>query len=565
MNKIIASLAVLLCLLVNVSTVSANSQIKSFELSSQLESRVNTDISKLIPANSYLLSVNVEIIENKAQQGNTEKNVQNVTKVEQAEVLLQAPKLPGLNRNVIQQKKVPQKSIPQPFSKPEKAEDSIRSINTTIILDESISLAKEKKIKNILIYKLNYTPQRGDQISVRRDSLIDADPIDESPSFFDNYKFYIALLAILIAGLILYLLLRTKKTNKEAAETKSEVLEDAPESPEKLLALKKDSLKRSRQELVKYSLSNSSKVKTILSQLNSNEQNIPILASCYQELGRSLFTSLYPDLESSIPLYIAYLTENPASYPILERHLSDLYLLLTTSNEYSFSDDVIKPFSFVDKLSVNQIHWLLDNESNLVKAMVFSQLPSAKVAELMKGLDKKEQTSVAIEISKLKDLPLKAYNEIAAVLAEKAQRVPDFENINTSGTKILIDILDGMNLKDQKSLLDKISEDSPETYIILKEKYYSFEDILRTPTSILSNALRTIDLQLLAYAISDLESEDQNYILTDFPVKLKTSVKSELETLGNVDENTIMNSKNNIVEKLRRAIENNIFTIKDLT
>ena len=564
MNKITASLAMTLCLLVNISSATANAQIKSFELSSQLESRVNTDISKLVPKNSYLLSVNVEIVENNGQQGSSGNNAQNATKVEQAEVLLQTPKLPGLNRNVIQQNKIHQNT---PLAQTENAnqeDGKIRSINTTIILDDSISLATEKRIKNILIYKLNYTPQRGDQISVRRDSLIESDLADQDLSFFENYKFYIISLAILIVALILYLLFRSKKIKSEAVEIKEEVIEETPDSPEKLLALKKDSLKTSRQELVKYSLSNSSKVKTILSQLNVNEQNIPMLASCYQELGRSLFTSLYPDLESSIPLYIDYLTENPASYRILERHLSDLYLLISTSNEYTFLDDAIKPFSFIDKLSVNQIHWLLDNESNLVKAMVFSQLSSTKVAALMKGLNKKEQTSVAIEISKLKDLPLKAYNEIAAVLAEKAQRVPDFENVNTSGTQILIDILDGMNLKDQKDLLDKISEDSPETYIILKEKYYSFEDILRTPTNILSNALRTIDLQLLAYAISDLESKEQDYILTDFPIKLKTSVKSELDSLGNIDENIVMNAKNDVVIKLRNAIENNIFSIKDL-
>lgn len=98
----------------------------------------------------------------------------------------------------------------------------------------------------------------------------------------------------------------------------------------------------------------------------------------------------------------------------------------------------------------------------------------------------------------------------------------------------------------------------------LKQRFYSFDDIWRTPTQIISNHIRNLDAQTLAYAFSDMSVERVKALISDCPDRYVNMVISELEMATDVNEQDRNAAKQNIVRVMRQALEENKFKMSEL-
>ncbi|MUK43632.1 hypothetical protein GNP61_18975 [Aliivibrio fischeri] len=543
-------------------------QLDQMSFTAELEQRLNSDIERIAGKNIHVLSIQAEFIREKVDASTSKPPVVKQQPEVKNVIIDDAPELPGLagmsafNKNTVAKVSTPSEEVePQEDAldneQAPKTEKMIRSLSTTLLLDNSVDKDTELLIRNLLLEKLEYNPMRGDRLEIIR---MDMAPVSEvTGASIAQYWWVLVLLLLLVIG---YLLARNRKVSTK--EVGVNEVSSLPPMPEQLLDTKKGELKACRQQLVKYSLSEPQKVDAVLRRLSLNEQNIPMFASCYQELGRSLFTSMFPALNGHIPAYLKYLETNPADYDRLVRDLTDLQYLLVDAVSSEQFEHRSRPFSFLDKLSINQIRWVLDDEPLRIKALVLSQLPSESSAKFLSTFTAEEQALIAIEIVQFDSMPMATFGEIASSLAAKAQSVPDFETVRTDGNQMLMSLLDGMNLRQQNDLLDQLRVSSPEAYLNLRKVYYIFDDVLRTPTVILSNILRSMNPEILALALINLDDEQVTVILSGFPERMIEMIKAEMVRCKDASYDEQNSAKQQVVMLMRQAIGNKQFTMNDL-
>ncbi|MUK28085.1 hypothetical protein GNP75_14655 [Aliivibrio fischeri] len=544
-------------------------QLDQMSFTAELEQRLNSDIERIAGKNIHVLSIQAEFIREEVDASTSKPAVVKQQPEVKTVIIDDAPELPGLagmsafNQNTAEKVSMPSEEVELQEDvlgneQAPKTEKMIRSLSTTLLLDNSVDKDTELLIRNLLLEKLEYNPMRGDRLEIIR---MDMAPVSEiTGSSIAHYWWVLVLLLLLLV--IGYLLARNRKVStKEVGVNEASSL---PPMPEQLLDTKKGELKACRQQLVKYSLSEPQKVDAVLRRLSLNEQNIPMFASCYQELGRSLFTSMFPALNEHIPTYLKYLETNPADYDRLVRDLTDLQYLLVDAVSSEQFEHRSRPFSFLDKLSINQIRWVLDDEPLRIKALVLSQLPSESSAKFLSTFTAEEQALIAIEIVQFDSMPMATFGEIASSLAAKAQSVPDFETVRTDGNQMLMSLLDGMNLRQQNDLLDQLKVSSPEAYLNLRKVYYIFDDVLRTPTVILSNILRSMNPEIVALALTNLDGKQVEVILSGFPDRMIEMIKAEMVRCKDASHDEQNSAKQQVVMLMRQAIENKQFTMNEL-
>ncbi|WP_242504864.1 FliG C-terminal domain-containing protein [Aliivibrio finisterrensis] len=572
MKSCIRFLCSTLLLTMSVAFAQTSLQLDQMSFTAELEQRLNSDIERIAGQNVHVLSVQAEFIREQVESPSAPKPMAAPSQPEVKNIVINnAPDLPGLSgvsafdRNTAAKQAIPDPEIAEPQSEvsdqqASKTEMVIRSLSTRLLLDNSVDKDKELLIRNLLLEKLEYNPMRGDRLEIIRMDMV---PVEEvGANTLASYWWVLALLLLLLLLVLGYVLMRNRKTeNKEVTMTDVGLL---PPTPDQLLDNKKGELKECRQQLVKYSLSEPQKVDAVLRRLSLNEQNVPMLASCYQELGRSLFTSMYPALIDHIPAYLKYLETNPADYDRLVRDLTDLQHLLVDAVSSEQFEHRNRPFSFLDKLSINQIRWILDDEPLRIKALVISQLSAESSAQFLSTFTPQEQALIAIEIVQFDSMPMATFGEIASSLAVKAQSVPDFETVRTDGNQMLMSLLDGMNLRQQTDLLYQLKLTSPEAYINLRKIYYMFDDVLRTPSVILSNTLRSMDPMKLSLALTGLEDAQVAMILSGFPERMAEMIKSEIGRSKDTSSDEQNSAKQDVVILMRQAIENKVFTMNEL-
>ncbi|USD67921.1 FliG C-terminal domain-containing protein [Vibrio sp. SCSIO 43136] len=571
MSKVIQFIGSFALVASTVVAAQSSLELEQMAFTAELESRLNNDIERVIGPNRHVLVVEAELVREPIgvpEQALAPQQPKPVASTKVNDERL--PELPGLSGiatadalEVVEQDlddtQVNQEELPlqeQPTAPA--MEKKIRSISTILQLDTSIAQDKVELVRSVALKKLQYNALRGDKFTLIQTDLEIADQnFAGAKSWQDYWWVVIVAIALLIA---LWGVMKAKRAVKEDAP----VIDMSPSAPQALLDAKKGELKEIRQKLVKYSLSEPKKVNDALSRLSLNEQNTPVFASAYQELGRALFTSVFPVLNKQIPTYLKYLDENPADYDRLVRDLSDLQHLLVDANSVEQFEFQTRPFEFLEKLTTNQVRWLIDDEAIKIKALVLSQLSSQQASSLMATFEPEVQAMLATEIVQFESMPMAAFNEVATSLAVKAQTVPDYKTVKSDGNQILVNLLDSMNMSQQEGLLAQLKQSSPDSYIELRKVYYIFEDLVNTPKNVVSNVLRTIDGETLAIAFADIEEADLTRLLSCLPDRFAAMVQSEIERMATITTEQRFAAKQQVVDAMRVALANNQFHMSDL-
>jgi flagellar motor switch protein FliG len=210
--------------------------------------------------------------------------------------------------------------------------------------------------------------------------------------------------------------------------------------------------------------------------------------------------------------------------------------------------------------------YLIKQEETRIKALVLSQVPAKRAASLVQRLEGREQSAVAYELGEFETLPVSTFKDVADRLAQKSLNVPSFENVSANGLSVLINMLDTMSSGEEARLLKTLKADKPETYYRLRQVYYTYADLMRTPERVIANELRDIDRTVMALSLCNTPTEFKRHVLTGLPVKLRSSVIAELKIQeGQAEQEQIEQARNQVVAKMREVLKSGRFSMEELT
>ncbi|BCE00103.1 FliG C-terminal domain-containing protein [Marinicellulosiphila megalodicopiae] len=475
----------------------------------------------------------------------------------------------------------------------------IDNILVTLVIDETIDAEQLNFVKFLIEDKLNINPFRGDKISVfptkfnletfeptlNLDEPLDLDsPINsqlnedkntamEQPALFawNQPLTWILLVLVVMFLMMLLLLIRRNQgatnlqSNAQADTGSVTAYSDTHKKPDNVYAYS-EKIKNLKQDIISSGLSHPERTSLRVDELLFEPNNQAMLACAYFVLGGSLFRGLFPSVSQAQLVTISqYLDEQQLEDESIVQELSALHLILSKHNDTKSTTTTLAPFQFLKRLNNNQIIYLLQEEEPRIKALVLSQLPANRAADIIHKLTPDQQGQVAFEIGQFSEFPISTFKDIAQRLAKKSLNVPSFENLNTDGTSLMIDLLDNMKNENEHQFLQQLKNQSPEMYYRIRQIYFTFEDIKRTPTTTLKDAFVDLDRKQLAFALMGVDETLLQHCLDSMPNKLKQAVKDEIE-FSDVKPSTDMieSARKHIVKHIRALIELGKINMQDL-
>ncbi|NVK37053.1 MAG: hypothetical protein HWE18_03930 [Gammaproteobacteria bacterium] len=464
----------------------------------------------------------------------------------------------------------------------------IAKLMVTLAVEESIKPEQELFLRNLVYQKAALNDLRGDELKIIKTQFSSL-PISEedkekmaSPfldeqapaqSWMDeNFNALLlgllSLLALLLISLII-LSLRKKQPPKEdsniAAPLKSEAPSESfslnePQEPDN-----KQILQKTRQEIISLGLGQPQHVQGTMDQLLAQEEKIPMAASIYKVLGRSLFRSIFPNVEQlQLQSIMAHLADQPPDEDQQFQDTQDFYQLLQKVVQET-PEVKSHPFEFLGKLNDAQVLYLIQHEEARIQALVTSQLSAQQAARVLNRIPEQRQAQVIAELGQFETFPLDTFKDVADRLAKAAQKVPSFENVNADGLHMLMNMLDNMNQSEESKVLKRLKQDKPDTFYKLRQQYFTFADVAKTPRQILSNALREVERSCIGRAICGTPDEFKIHVLSSLTPKLKALAREDLKRYeGRIGAKDIEPARKAIVHKLREYINTGKFSMDQL-
>jgi flagellar motor switch protein FliG len=606
-----------------IEVVTKKDDLEEIQLKSQLEDRLARDIQAYLGSNRFIINVDVtlqkvrQVVKQDLPNNKQEQNYRNsqdyprinFPKSTRAEESEPEPNLPGLLYVEVpadkekdaelafmkEQIKRLQNQQSQPRWNGDKNSEGkngqiektvgvfnkIIKLRISLIVEEAITQEQESFLRNLIYQKAALNDLRGDELKIMRtefsalpESMLPDNSVEIGQTWMDeNFSSLVLGLLSLLALLLLVLIVMSMRKKPELEKNNQvEVNGHTPKEHipnvlpvENEQVNEKVQLQKTRQEIISLGLGQPQHVQYVMDQLSAQQEKIPMVASLYKVLGRSLFRSIFPNVDQlKLQSIMAHLADQPPEEEQQNRDVQDFYLLL----QQRVQNTEVKqahPFEFLNNLNDSQVLYLIQHEDVRIQALVVSQLDADQGARVLNRVPNQTQAQVISELGQFETFPMDTFQDVADRLAKASQQVPSFENVNADGVGMLINMLDSMSSAEEAKVLKRLKQDKPDSFYRLRQQYFTFSDVSKTPRQILSNALREVERSFIGCALCNTPDEFKVHVLTALTPKLKAMVREDLKrSEGRVAAKDIDQGRRAIVQKLREYISTGKFSMADL-
>jgi flagellar motor switch protein FliG len=451
----------------------------------------------------------------------------------------------------------------------------IKKLSITLVVDTQLKDEQVEFLRNLITRKAQINELRGDTLNIVKTGFSHLKPNETPLTFWDQYSPWIWLISLLIVGLfvVIAFLALWRRLNQPMASGVNHGIQHGGDqqspsfnSHSNLIDSDKAALKyrinESRQRLVSQGLSQPHRFQQAVSHALGSAQAFEV-ASLTATMGKSLFSSLAPHLTPADWKQIDdLLKESDWNEAQLYEGMEQFSQRLEKQQDDASNS---QPFAFLNKLNDSQVLYLMKDEDIRIKALVMSQLPAQRSADIILRLDERELADIAFELGQFESLPVSAFKDVADRLARASLTVPSFENITADGLSVLIGMLDKMTTSEETRMLKTLKSEKPETYYRLRQVYFTFVDLARTPERIISNELRSLDREVLTQALCNTSIEFKRYVLAALPAKLRAGIISELKvTEPDISQDSVEISRRRVISTMRDVIKEGRFSMSEL-
>ncbi len=286
-------------------------------------------------------------------------------------------------------------------------------------------------------------------------------------------------------------------------------------------------------------------------------------AILFQVLGDGLAVTVFKELSDTDLRKIRVRARELTSVPfkVKKTVLEEFYFGFMTEKMKETKGDLRKPFAFLERLSDEQVAYLILAEPPAIVGIVLAQLEPERQMKIYERLDPAQRIEALMELGDTDAMNLEAVATIASDLQEKARYLPKASEFERGGGEKLADMLGRMALEQADLFMDKLSQDNPELYKEVKRYYLTFDDIFQLPAEVLRDVLNVIDLDVLAHAVKGIDEETVEQAIKVLPAKKQAMYEPVEEALSKREVGEARRSVMEQVRKMQTAGQINIADI----
>ena len=199
-----------------------------------------------------------------------------------------------------------------------------------------------------------------------------------------------------------------------------------------------------------------------------------------------------------------------------------------------------------------QIYNLLKDEQPQTIALVMSYLRAENSAQLLVLLRPEMREQVVERLATLGATPIEVVEKLVDVLNHKVGTKHTRALNQTGGLKIAAELLNALDKNVSKSLLIALEERNADLGIGIRQKMFTFEDLVRLDPPSLQKILREIDMRDLAVSLKSASDKLKAALLACISKRAAETVNEEMSFMGPLKLKDIEGAQMRIIEVVRR-------------
>jgi flagellar motor switch protein FliG len=210
------------------------------------------------------------------------------------------------------------------------------------------------------------------------------------------------------------------------------------------------------------------------------------------------------------------------------------------------------PFGFLQRADAGNLVTFIADEHPQTIALILAHLGPNQAAGLLEGLPPKKQQEVVKRLATLEHTSPEVVEQVGQALETKLASFVAREFRKTGGLEAAAGILNLVQRSTERTILEGVSEESPEMAEQIRRLMFSFADVLRVNDRGVQNLLRNIDMSQLALALKHAPPDIQDKFYRNMSKRAAELVREEIEFLGPVRLSDVEAAQQAIVEVVRR-------------
>jgi len=217
-------------------------------------------------------------------------------------------------------------------------------------------------------------------------------------------------------------------------------------------------------------------------------------------------------------------------------------------------------FEELKKMDAKFIAKLIEKEHPQIIAIILSQLPPMKAAEVIQYLPKRlGVTNVREEVIKrlaqLEKISMKTLRIVTEALEEELASIGAGKEQTLSGLDIAAEIVNNLPKEIAQELLEEIRKENPSLADAIEERMFKFEDIVKLDNRAIIEILKSVDKNDLLLALKGAPQEILDKFLSNMSKRAAQMFLEDLEALGPVKKSDVERARKKIIAIIKKLAE----------
>ncbi len=218
-------------------------------------------------------------------------------------------------------------------------------------------------------------------------------------------------------------------------------------------------------------------------------------------------------------------------------------------------------FASLEKVNPQQLSKFIQNEHPQTIALILAHLSASQAADLLSSLPEDLRAEVAIRMANLEEISPDIIKKISSVLDQKLQAIGSYSLEEYGGVKAVADLLNRMERKAAKIVLEQIESRNPELAAQIRDLMFVFDDIIMIDDRGVAEILKRVDKKTLAIALKGANDELKSKFFRNMSQRAVEMLKEEMEYMGPVRVRDVEKAQHEIVEVVRQLEEEGVISI----
>lgn len=214
-----------------------------------------------------------------------------------------------------------------------------------------------------------------------------------------------------------------------------------------------------------------------------------------------------------------------------------------------------KFFEKLKALSPDMLVNFISNEHPQTIALILSNLSYPTAAEAVKLLPENIQGEVIGRIARLESVPDEIVEEIQGILEQEVSNFASSGPRTMGGIKVAAEILNHVDQKTEKAILEKIEEEQEELADQIRQSMFIFEDLVGLDDRGIRALLKEVSNDELLLALKTASEGMRQKIFGNLSQRASEMLKEDMEVMGPVRVKDVEAAQQNIIKTARRLEE----------